>query len=718
MINQPLDQQINNAEGLGIRQLTQMQQTNPELVVGVALENLKQELMASERQRQMDMMKDSAPSDVIGQTYNEVAAMMGGGGQAPMGQAPMGQAPMGQAPMGLPGLPTDNMAMQTAAQGGIIGYEEGGLLDGVDNYISQYKQYIAGLASASTEEEKQERRRLWKTIQSSFDPTIVTEAHQKMSTEGQSGMDGMAGGGIVSLQEGGLLNQGDKTETGEIIVAMAGPNGVPVTEEEYLVFIETGQLPPNRNDSRYDTPTPATPLTAEQVLQKRFDQTQNVTGNILLGEEGLLDDLRTNTANPNLDTWQKQVGAAGESTLEAGGKMLAQGAAAGASGIEYLLRSLGGVGSGAGQTGVVGEGVEAVQEGIETLTGPSRREQMEAAFNERMAALTAQLNELQNTALDIDLDPGGEKRAAAIAAIQGQIDQAQAQYESTVSQIPETNFSRLQDEVKNYPQGILDAMQRYQEDPSSTMVGRFLGDQKAVYDEQAAERAEAARIANLNEASDLARQKEEMLTEIARAIKDGSGNLRTSRPEGNTDDEEGAADEEGGNNWLGKTMGVLELLGQGAGASKGYEFSKINEAEAAKQAVAEANEFDMEKQQALLDQRTDERNMILDMQAKIARADALAEINETLHQRVLSDPARESYKEAMIKESKGNRWIPFQYDEVWVDSKMADWDIAKFQGLQQQAMEPIDASLGTGGGGGTSPNPLVVPSNVTVTRSP
>jgi hypothetical protein len=27
---------------------------------------------------------------------------------------------------------------------------------------------------------------------------------------------------------------------------------------------------------------------------------------------------------------------------------------------------------------------------------------------------------------------------------------------------------------------------------------------------------------------------------------------------------------------------------------------------------------------------------------------------------------------------------------------MADWDIAKFQELQQQAMEPIDASLGTG----------------------
>ena len=678
MINQPLDQQINNAEGLGIRQLTQMQQTNPELVVGVALENLKQELMASERQRQMDMMKDSAPSDVIGQTYNEVAAMMGGGGQAPMGQAPMDQAPMGQAPMGLPGLPTDNMAMQTAAQGGIIGYEEGGLLDGVDNYISQYKQYMAGLASASTEEEKQERRRLWKIIQDSFDPTIVTEAHQKMSTEGQSGMGGMAGGGIVSLQEGGLLNQGDKTETGEIIVAMAGPNGVPVTEEEYLVFIETGQLPPNRNDSRYDTPTPATPLTAEQVLQKRFDQTQNVTGNILLGEEGLLDDLRTNAANPNLDTWQKQAGAAGESTLEAGGKMLAQGAAAGASGIEYLLRSLGGIGSGAGQTGVVGEGVEAVQEGIETLTGPSRREQMEVAFNERMAALTAQLNELQNTALDIDLDPGGEKRAAAIAAIQGQIDQAQVEYESAVDRVSES--------IRYEPsstEGLAEGLANMLPQNISELADLLAGENRA---DQAAERAEAARIANLNEASDLARQKEGPAGEAgALRYMQGIGQQQEARGDFNNPP---PPESEEGNNWLGKTMGVLELLGQGAGASKGYEFSKINEAEAAKQAVAEANEFDMEKQQALLDQRTDERSMLLDQQRLIARAEAMTDARADIMMAIQLSTERKNAKIRIENENDGG-FFGFK-DQDAIDIALAEWDAARFKEKLAEVGEYFD----------------------------
>ena len=38
-----LDQQIDNAESLGIRQVREMQQTNPELVIGIALENLQQE---------------------------------------------------------------------------------------------------------------------------------------------------------------------------------------------------------------------------------------------------------------------------------------------------------------------------------------------------------------------------------------------------------------------------------------------------------------------------------------------------------------------------------------------------------------------------------------------------------------------------------------------------------------------------------------------------
>ena len=99
----------------------------------------------------------------------------------------------------------------------------------------------------------------------------------------------MAGGGIVSLQQGGpvqkfqqgLSVEGDPltldsvTETGERIVALAGPNGVPVTEEEYIAFTENGQLPANRNDRRYSAPTPASPLTAACVVTDLFTRLAN-----------------------------------------------------------------------------------------------------------------------------------------------------------------------------------------------------------------------------------------------------------------------------------------------------------------------------------------------------------------------------------------------------------------------------------------------------------
>jgi hypothetical protein len=91
------------------------------------------------------------------------------------------------------------MGMAMAAQGGIVGYAEGGPLDDVTNYINQYKRYQEQLAIASTPEEKQALTARWKTVQASFDTNIVAEAHQKMSAEDQAGM---AGGGIVSFKTG------------------------------------------------------------------------------------------------------------------------------------------------------------------------------------------------------------------------------------------------------------------------------------------------------------------------------------------------------------------------------------------------------------------------------------------------------------------------------------------------------------------------------------
>jgi hypothetical protein len=635
MINQPLDQQIDNAEGLGIRQLMQMQQTNPELVVGVALENLKQELMAGERQRQMDMMKDSASPDVIGQTYNEVAAMMGGGGQAPMGQAPMGQAPMGQAPMGLPGLPTDNMAMQTAAQGGIIGYEEGGLLDGVDNYISQYKQYIAGLASASTEEEKQERRRLWKIIQDSFDSTIVTEAHQKMSTEGQSGMDGMAGGGIVSLRKGGFLAIGDETEAGETIVAMAGPNGdIPVTDKELIAFRESGLLPPNRNSI--------------------FDDNET-----FLDAEGTISDQDYNRRMK----WQE---------LKAKGQASSQRA---------VDAYLGNDGEGIASVVPPSESADPQGQGIpssldtsvdNTQTteiyggdGPDFFESMTKSYEEdpvnfaanSLMTLSAAVPALRLTRGLLGLAARNKSLSLFMAGLGTKI----------------YNSDYVQEQLKTLDLGE---------------------DLEAVTTEIAKATDTGTSIDVTEGDSQAPRSDEETLTEIARAIKDGSASPRVSSPEGNKDDGEG------GNNWLGKTMGVLELLGQGAGASKGYEFSKINEAEAAKQALTEANEFDMEKQQALLDQRRLEAADINELRRIIARQEGLEEARPRI---VAGIKDSQGYldKEKELKETY-DKWLwGTGYDEAAVSAGLAEYIIKqanaelKIIGEQYYPEKGVVSSIGT-----------------------
>ena len=125
MINQPFDQQIDNAESLGLKQLAQMQQTNPDFAQAIAFENLKQSLLAHQKQTDMDNRPMGQPADVIGRNELEVREMLAGMG-APTEPTQMGQ-PTEPTPMGLPQLSANNLAVRSAAQGGIVGYAQGGL---------------------------------------------------------------------------------------------------------------------------------------------------------------------------------------------------------------------------------------------------------------------------------------------------------------------------------------------------------------------------------------------------------------------------------------------------------------------------------------------------------------------------------------------------------------------------------------------------------------
>ena len=816
MINQSVDQQIDNAEGLGIRQLRQMQQTNPELVVGVALENLQQELIANERQRQMDMRPDATPPDVIGQTYNEVSSMLGGAGQSPeLQQPPMVAQGIPQPPMvaeGIPQLPAQNMAM--GAQGGIVGYADGGItgdeiqrrnranaeytrtrpteyttlegevlsfpdgvptseemarglrtseeqtqvereraahgefrrrvmtpsrdraLEGLNRIISEgtydseseeylstrpipalINKYGEALVMGFLEGEKELReegkyvapeyadayKQKRDNFYSHYPQYFLEDVYETREGPIDISEDlSMAGGGIVSLQEGGLLEVGDRTQEGELIVAMVkGVMGViPVTEAEYEAWTQDGSLPSNRNlstptfrqavkqgvgiDLPTFTPTPGSP---EENLMQGNVLTGPATGNVLEGPGGLASEM-----GEILDSdahWSEKVGRGGIATGEAGLQSLLKTIGGGWEGIEYGGRLLGGAGKGAGEQ-LDMKGREQVEAAIESAS---------VQFTSDMAPLIDQLNELRNSDLALD-DP-------RILAIQDQIAAARQAHEEQVARLKAT--PTLGGAVMNIPQDISKWMQMYEDDPSSSWVGRTLGGIQDVREEQRIEglntAAQAELAANAEAAAPVTPA--EWLAEQQRAF-DASG-ARSQRPSMATKEVVGGGEQEE-RNWLDKTMSVLELLGQAGGASKGYEFAQINEREAAKQALTEANEFDMAKQQALLDQRTEERNMILNQQRQIERATAMAGITVG---EISMDPLVTAERERLIEEHD----VFFGgHDEEAVQRDLNAFILR----LLNQRRQETGALFNTTAGGGTSTNPPAsgVPSNVTVTRSP
>jgi hypothetical protein len=451
----------------------------------------------------------------------------------------------------------------------------------------------------------------------------VTEAHQKMSTEGQSGMDGMAGGGIVSLRKGGFLAIGDETEAGETIVAMAGPNGdIPVTDKELIAFRESGLLPPNRNSIFDDNETflDAEGTISDQDYNRRM-MNEKLRGNAQDSSQSVVDAFRGDSSE----------GIA--SVVPPSESVDPQG--------QGIPSSLNTSVDNTQTTEIYGgDGPDFLESTIKSF----EEDPVDFAANSLMA-LSAAVPALRLTRGLLGLAARNKSLSLFMAGLGTKI----------------YNSDYVQEQLKTLDLGE---------------------DLEAVTAEIAKATDTGASIDITEGDSQAPRSDEETLTEIARAIKDGSASPRVSSPEGNKDDGEG------GNNWLGKTMGVLELLGQGAGASKGYEFSKINEAEAAKQAVAEANEFDMEKQQALLDQRTDERSMLLDQQRLIARAEAMTDARADIMMAIQSSSERRIAKERIENENDGG-WLGFK-DQDAIDTALAEWDAARFKEKLAEVGEYFD----------------------------
>lgn len=697
------DTDVENAENLGIRQLTQLQQEYPRFAVGVAMENLKQDLVAQERQRQMDNQPAPQSPDVITQTEQEVMGMLAGGGQQP---------PMPQQGMGISQLPADNMAMPMAAEGGIVGFAGKGpsmvketpqmgsvspkAVDSaqIKQFADLYENLEKSIATATDPREKSIRAgALRDLVQQMGDQFIYVKQYLDSKKGVVQPRTQMAGGGIIALQEGGLLGQGDYTESGEVIVAMISDgagNKVPVTEAEYNTYLESNTLPPNRNANRTASSEEGIPAALERstpgdIRRKRLDQVDESTGNVFTGEGGLFSDIGEIIESD--DTWQRKVG---RGTV-----------ALGEAGLQGLLKTLGGAGI-ATEYGVrsAAEGVGGAGQQVDLKAGEqieAARQQITAQTQQAIDALEEERNAISNNPDMFNTEEG----KARLAEIGEEITNRTAGLQSRLDEL--ANTPSFTDIVTSLPQEGLSVLDSLFEQYDKNMAANEAQRKEALSEDITRSAQEAQNLAIESQRGTLS-DDDYKLGQMAQSIGIGPPGSQQPPP---PPEEEGSSTETK-RSGLDKILDIASLLGGAAGSSKGYEGQSILNQQRQDRILEDQQAFELAKQQQLLDQRTEERQLIEDQRLAIARAGAMADID--LGQ-IMLDPAVRQKREELIE--KHDEW--FGYDEEAVERELNAFILQLLNQRRQEVGALYDTMQS---GGGTSSNLPPVPPDVTVTRSP
>lgn len=704
------DTDVENAENLGIRQLTQLQQEYPRFAVGVAMENLKQDLVAQERQRQMDNQPAPQSPDVITQTEQEVMGMLAGGGQQP---------PMPQQGMGISQLPADNMAMPMAAEGGIVGFAGKGpsmvketpqmgsvspkAVDSaqIKQFADLYENLEKSIATATDPREKSIRAGALRDLVKQMGDQFI---YVKQYLDSKKGVvqprTQMAGGGIVALQEGGLLKVGDIVEGGETIVTIipASRTGtgedIPVTQAEYNTYLESNTLPPNRNANRTASSEEGIPAalersTPEDILGKRLQQVDEATGNVFTGEGGLMQELQAIAADPAYDSWWKQLGASGVAATEAVGQGLLKSLGILGADAEYLGRGIGDT--------LVGGGEKLDERTAEQVE--AARQQITAQTQQAIDALEEERNAISNNPDMFNTEEGKARLAEIGEEIANQTAGLQARLEG-LTNVPAPTEA-LTETITSLPQqgfNLLDSMfEQYEKNVAAGEAARE------------AERKEALRR-DIDAASNEAIQSQRgtlsdddyKLGQMAQAMFKGQPGSQQppSEVEGSSTETKRSG--------LDKILDIASLLGGAAGSSKGYEGQSILNQQRQDRILEDQQAFELAKQQALLDQRTEERQLIEEQRLAIARAGEMAQIDIG---QIMLDPAVRQKREELIE--KHDEW--FGYDEEAVERELNAFILQLLKQRRQEVGALYDTMQS---GGGTSSALPPVPPDVTVTRSP
>lgn len=233
--------EIDQLAELGVPELMRRQQVDPQLKYALALQEATKMVEAAARERDMAQPMP-APANVVGQMEANLVKRLAPGVQQ---QGRRSMQMRNRAAMGLPGQPAPNMARM--AMGGIVGYQEGGDVEGksaqapmmgnanqrrapyLDPALEKFLVELEALNAQKDAAFPQEKDLFEQKIQdllSTTSPRVKRLASE--STFGLSKKPGMAMGGVVNYQEGGAVDIDALLDS--LMMAESGGNPRAVSE--------------------------------------------------------------------------------------------------------------------------------------------------------------------------------------------------------------------------------------------------------------------------------------------------------------------------------------------------------------------------------------------------------------------------------------------------------------------------------------------------------